>query len=67
MKCCQPHLVGLTSSLRPEEVVTPIEPANWVFFAIKCRKRQFVVAWNGDAIFMFIIGIMGWWLEIWDL
>jgi hypothetical protein len=48
-------------------VITPIEPADGVFFAIKCQERQFVVAWNGDAIIMFIIGILLWLLEIWDV
>ena len=48
-------------------MVASVEPADGVFFAIKRRKRQFVVAWNGDALSIFIVGILWRVLEGGDL
>ena len=64
---CQPHLVGFTSSLRAEEVVAAIKPANWIFLAVEDWEGQFVIARNGSAIIMLIEIFLRRLLEDWDL
>jgi len=67
MEGCQPHLVGFTSSLRAEEVVAAIKPANWIFLAVEDWKGQFVIARNGSAIIVVIEMILWRLLEGWNL
>ena len=67
MQGCRPHLVGFTSSLRAEEVVAAIKPANWIFLAVEDWKGQFVIARNGSAIIVVIEMILWRLLEGWNL
>lgn len=42
-------------ALSPEEVFTPVDPAQGVFFAIEGRKRQLEEPWNRGVVGILIV------------
>jgi hypothetical protein len=50
MVCSKPHLVCFVCPLSPKELLTSIEPSEWIFFSIISGKLQLVVAWYAGGV-----------------
>lgn len=57
----EPHLVRLPCALCSEEMLTSVDPAEWIFLAIKGRERQLVEPWDGSSLGVFIMDVLNRW------